>query len=136
MSVKFQVDRHFLFLHGRNLAVFVERVLRKSQNSTYIPNRIDLWEDLNRSAEDLNKVLENPLLKRKERTEAVREKETQVLLALDKMAVYVEAEATCKSDIFTTGFRPHAEHQKLRNEGVETRRRRRVSAKLAQLEDS
>ncbi|TNE59682.1 MAG: hypothetical protein EP344_08380 [Bacteroidetes bacterium] len=83
----------------------------------------------------LQEVLENPELKRKERTEAVRDKEAQVLLALGKMAEYIEQAATCKSDIFTTGFRPHAEHRKSRNNGFETRRRQRVSAKLAQLQD-
>lgn len=135
MSLKFQVDRHFLFLHGHNLTVFAERVLRKSQNSSYIPNREDLWEELSENTEALHAVLDNPQLKRKERTEAVREKEAPVLLALGKLAEYVEKTASCKSDVFTTGFRPHTEHQKLKEEGIQTRRRQRVKAKLAQLQD-
>lgn len=134
MSAKFHIDRHFLFLHGRNLAVFAERVLRKTQHSVYVPNRIELWEKLNKTSADLNAVLENADLKRKVRTEAVREKESEVLVALGKFAEYIESTATCKSDVFTTGFRPHAEHRKLIEEGVETRRRQRVSAKMAQLE--
>jgi hypothetical protein len=135
MSAKFHIDRHFLFLHGRNLAVFAERVLRKTNNNVYVPNREDLWEELNTSAAALTAVLENPELKRKMRTEAVREKESEVLVALGKYAEYVEAAAACKSDVFTTGFRPHAEHRKLIDEGVETRHRQRVSAKMAQLEE-
>ncbi len=135
MSATFHIDRHFLFLHGRNLAVFAERVLRKTNNNVYVPNREDLWDELNKSAAALTAVLENPELKRKMRTEAVREKESEVLVALGKYAEYVEAAATCKSDVFTTGFRPHAEHRKLIDEGVETRHRQRVSAKMAQLEE-
>lgn len=134
MSAKFHIDRHFLFLHGRNLAVFAERVLRKMQHNGYVPNRGELWDELNKTSADLHAVLENADLKRKVRTEAVREKESEVLVALDKLAEYVESAATCKSDVFTTGFRPHAEHRKLIEEGVETRRRQRVSAKMAQLE--
>ncbi len=135
MRVKFQVDRHFLFLHAKNLTVFAERVLRKSQKSTYIPCKEELWNALNQSTEDLHLVLANRTLKRKERTEAVREKESPVLLALGKIAEYVEDTASCKSDVFTTGFRPHTEHRKLKEDGVQTRRRQRVSAKLAQLQD-
>jgi len=135
MSVKFQVDRHFLFLHGRSLTVFAERVLRKSPKSSYIPNREELWDALNKSARALHEVLDNPQLKRKERTEAVREKEAPVLLALGKLAEHVETTASCKSDVFTTGFRPHTEHLKLKERGVQTRRRQRVSAKLAELQD-
>lgn len=135
LSAKFHVDRHFLFLHGQNLAVFAERVLRKMQSNSLIPKPDDLLQALNLSCRELNGVLDNPLLKRKLRTEAVRAKEAAVLLALDKMAEYVETEASCKSDVFTTGFRPHAEHRKLIEEGVETRRRRRVSAKMAWLEE-
>lgn len=135
MVDKFQVDRHFLFLHGHSLTVFAERILRKSLKSTYIPNQENLWDALNVSVQDLHEVLENPQLKRKERTEAVRERETPVLLALGKLAEYVEKTASCKSDVFTTGFRPHAEHRKLKERGVQTRRRQRVSAKLAELEE-
>lgn len=134
MSAPFHIDRHFLFLHGRNLAVFAERVLRKTQNNVYVPNRADLWESLDKSNAELNAVLDNPELKRKSRTEAIREKETDVLVALGKFAEYVESAASCKSDVFTTGFRLHTEHQKLLAEGVETRRRQRVLAKMAQLE--
>lgn len=134
MSAQFHIDRHFLFLHGRNLAVFAERVLRKTQSNAYVPNRQDLWDELETACAGLNGVLENPELKRKMRTEAIREKEAEVLVVLGKFAAYIESAATCKSDVFTTGFRPHAEHRKLIDEGVETRRRQRVSAKMAQLE--
>lgn len=135
MRAKFHIDRHFLFLHGQSLAVFAERVLRKSQNNTYIPVRHDLWQNLDRSCSGLSRVLENSALKRKMRTEALREQESEVLLALGKLAEYIESEATCKSDLFTTGFRPHAEHRKLIEGGIETRRRQRVMAKIARLEE-
>ncbi|MBK8967867.1 MAG: hypothetical protein IPM36_14605 [Lewinellaceae bacterium] len=135
MIEKFQVDRHFLFLHGQSLTVFAERILRKSRKSTYIPNQSDLWDALNESVNALHMVLDNPQLKRRERTEALREKEAPVLLALGKLAEYVEKTASCKSDVFTTGFRPHAEHRKLKERGIQTRRRQRVSAKLAELQE-
>lgn len=135
ISAKFQIDRHFLFLHGRNLAVFAERVLRKSSDSTYVPKRDDLVEALQVQCEMLNEVLANPQLKRKERTEAVRDKEGSVLMALEKLAAYVEAAASCKSDVFTTGFRPHNEHRKRMEDGSATRRRQRLSAKMARLEE-
>lgn len=135
MGTKFHIDRHFLFLHGRNLAVFAERVLRKTQENVYIPNREDLWEALNKSCVELNLVLDNPELKRKIRTDALRETESDVFLALGQLATYIEEKASCKSDVFTTGFRPHAEHRKRIEEGVETRRRQRVLAKIAKLEE-
>lgn len=135
MGTKLHIDRHFLFLHGRNLAVFAERVMRKMQENAYIPNRADLWESLNALCSELNHVLDNPELKRKMRTEALREKEADVLLALGKLAAYIEEIASCKSDVFTTGFRPHAEHRKRVQEGSETRRRQRVLAKMAKLEE-
>lgn len=78
--------------------------------------------------------MDNPELKRKLRTEALRETESDVLLALGKMADHIEEKASCKSDVFTTGFRPHAEHRKRIEEGSETRRRQRVLAKIAKLE--
>lgn len=135
MQAKFQVDRHFLFLHGKKLTVFAERVLRKSQKTSYISCKEEFWTELSKRTDDLHRVLANLELKRKERTEAVREKEAPVLVALGEMAKHVEATASCKSDVFTTGFRPHTEHRKLKKEGVETRRRQRVSAKMAQLQD-
>lgn len=134
-NANFHVDRHFLFLHGRNLAVFAERILRKTQQHAYIPWRQDLWDTLNIAAIELQRVLSNDELKRKARTEAVREKEGEVLLALGEFAAYVESGASCKSDIYTTGFRPYAEHRKLIEEGIETRRRQRVSARMARLEN-
>jgi len=54
-----------------------------------------------------------------------------VLVALTRMADYIEQTATCKSDIFTTGFRAQTEHRK----PSETVRRRRMSIKLAKLEE-
>ncbi|MBL7776384.1 MAG: hypothetical protein JNK89_10310 [Saprospiraceae bacterium] len=96
----------------------------------------ELWANLDQCNEALRQVLADPALKRKERTDAIREKEAPVLLALGQMANHVETTAACKSDVFTTGFRPHNEHRKLREQGVETRRRQRVSAKLEQLQNS
>ena len=131
MLTKLNLDRHFLFLHGERLAVFTERILRNTQQNPNMPKPAMLWEDLKTACEALRQTLEDPTLKRKDRTDAIREKEAPVLVALNRMADYVEQAAPYKSDVFTTGFRPQTEHRKL----VQTVRRRRMSARLEQLED-
>jgi hypothetical protein len=131
MRAKLNIDRHFLFLHGTKLAVFAERVLRDTFQNPYLPKPDGLWENLKYACSELQTVLDDSDLKRKERTDAVREKEAQVLVALTRMAEYVEQTAACKSDVFTTGFRAQTEHRK----PEETIRRRRMSIKLAQLEE-
>jgi hypothetical protein len=131
MHAKLNIDRHFLFLHGNKLATFAERVLRDTQQNPYISKPEGLWESLSEVLRELRDTLEDPELKRKERTDAIREKESQVLVGLTRIADYVEQAATCKSDVFTTGFRAQTEHRKT----VETIRRRRMSVKLAQLEE-
>jgi hypothetical protein len=131
MHAKLNIDRHFLFLHGSKLAVFAERVLRDTFQNPYILRPNDIWQNLKESCYELHTVLDASDLKRKERTDALREKEAQVLVALSRMADYVEQTAVCKSDIFTTGFRAQTEHRKPK----ETVRRKRMSVKLAQLEE-
>ena len=131
MHAKLNIDRHFLFLHSHKLAVFAERVLRDTLQNPYLSKPETLWSALKMSILDLRTVLDDADLKRKERTDAIRERESQVLVALSRMADHVEQTATCKSDIFTTGFRAQTEHRK----PVETVRRRRMSVKLAQLEE-
>lgn len=131
MHAKLKIDRHFLFLHSTKLAVFTERVLRDTLHNPYLSKPEGLWESLKESALELRTVLDDPELKRKERTDAIREREAQVLVALSRMADHVEQTASCKSDIFTTGFRAQTEHRK----PSETVRRRRMSIKLAQLEE-
>jgi hypothetical protein len=130
MSAKLNIDRHFLFLHNENLAVFAERVLRSTHHNIHVPNATGVWPSLQDRCCALREVLNNPALKRKDRTEAVREQEAHLLVQLSRMADCVEASIDCKSDIFTTGFRPLSEQRKL----SETRRRQRLSAKLAHLE--
>ena len=131
MYVKLNIDRHFLFLHGAKLAVFAERVLRDTLHNPYLSKPESLWNNLKEHTLELRTVLDDPELKRKERTDAVREREAQVLVALSRLAEHVEKTASCKSDIFTTGFRAQTEHRK----PAETVRRRRMSVKLAQLEE-
>lgn len=131
MHAKLSIDRHFLFLHGSKLVVFAERVLRDTFQNPYILRPNDIWQNLKESCSELHAVLDAPDLKRKERTDAMREKEAQVLVALSRMADYVEQTAICKSDIFTTGFRSQTEHRK----AGATVRRQRMSVKLAQLEE-
>lgn len=131
MRTKLNIDRHFLFLHGDKLAVFTERILRNTQQNPNMPKPEGLWEDLKTACEALRLTLDDPTLKRKERTDAIREKEAPALVALNRMADYVENAAPYKSDVFTTGFRPQTEHRKL----VQTVRRRRMSARLEQLEE-
>lgn len=130
MRAKLNIDRHFLFFHGNKLAVFAERILRDTQQNPYIPTSGPIRDELDAACSDLRRTLENPDLKRKERTDAIREKEAPVMVALGKMADYIERAAPCKSDIFTTGFRPQTEHRK----PVKTLRSQRMSARLAQLE--
>ncbi len=130
MHAKLNIDRHFLFLHGGKLAVFAERVLRDTLHNPYLPKPEGFWENLKDTCLQLHAVLDDPELRRKERTDAIREKETLVLVALSRLADYLERVASCKSDIFTTGFRAQTEHRK----PVQTIRRRRMSVKLAKLE--
>ncbi|MBX2889577.1 MAG: hypothetical protein KF734_01495 [Saprospiraceae bacterium] len=130
MHAKLNIDRHFLFLHGSKLTVFAERVLRDTHQNPYLPKPQTLWENLRDASIELRDVLDDPELKRKERTDAIREKEAMVLVALTRLADHVEYAAACKSDVFTTGFRAQTEHRK----PVETVRRKRMSVKLAQLE--
>lgn len=131
MHAKLNIDRHFLFLHSNKLVVFAERVLRDTLHNPYLPKPEGLWSALRMNTLELRSVLDDPELKRKERTDAIREREAQVLVALTRMADHVEQIASCKSDIFTTGFRAQTEHRK----PAETVRRRRMSVKLAQLEE-
>ncbi|MFZ4633167.1 MAG: hypothetical protein ACOYNO_03065 [Saprospiraceae bacterium] len=132
MTVK--IDRQFMFLHQQNLVVFAERVLRNVQNNPYIPNPSHIWTTLHESNEGLRKALLDNSLKRKERTEALRERESHVLIALSNMADHIEGNAPCKSDVYTTGFRPHTEHRRSIEDGQETRRHQRMSARMAKLE--
>ena len=135
MQTKFQIDRHYLFLHGNRLVIFTERVLRNMHHNKNVPLSLTLWEELKSANARLLEAIADPALKRKARTEAIREKEAQVLLSLGQIVDYSEAIATCKSDVFTTGFRPHLEHRRLIEDGIDTRRRRRVSAKMAWLSE-
>ncbi len=130
MHAKLNIDRHFLFFHGNKLAVFAERILRDTQQNPYMSKPEGIWIALYDSCTNLRNALEDDELKRKERTDAIREKEAPVLVALGKMADYVEQVAPCKSDVFTTGFRTQTEHRRPEL----TRRRMRMSAKLAKLE--
>ncbi len=130
MHAKLNIDRHFLFFHGNKLAVFAERILRDTQQNPYILKPDVIWSDLDKSCLELRLTLENPELKRKDRTDAIREKEAPVMMALGKIADYIEQAAPCKSDVFTTGFRPQTEHRR----PAKTLRSQRMSARLAQLE--
>jgi hypothetical protein len=134
MTEKLIIDRHFLFLHGERLAVFAERILRNTLNSPYVAHDEVRWQELADATHGLRQALDNPLLKRKMRTGAVREQEARVLLALNRMADYVEQAAPCKSDVFTTGFRPQSEQRRAMAIANGTRRQLRMSAKMARLE--
>src|SRR5262245_34157679 len=131
MYAKLNIDRHFLFLHSHRLVVFAERVLRDTLQNPYLSKPEGLWSTLKLRILKLSTFIDDAELKRKERTYAIRERESQVLVALSRMADHIEQTATCKSDIFTTGFRAQTEHRK----PVETVRRRRMSIKLAQLQE-
>lgn len=128
MSAKLKIDRQFLFLHGDNLAVFSERVLRNTQ----MQGAACLLERLSATTASLRRVLSDSNLKRKLRTEAVREKEAAVLLSLGEIADFLENNLTYKSDVFTSGFRPYTTHRKT----SATRLEQRMAAKLARLDES
>ena len=128
MSAKLKIDRQFLFLHGDNLAVFSERVLRNTQMSS----AACILERLSATTASLRRVLADSNLKRKLRTEAVREKEAAVLLSLGEIADFLENNLTYKSDVFTSGFRPYTTHRKT----SATRLEQRMVAKLARLDES
>lgn len=130
MIAKLKVDRQFLFLHGDNLAIFSERVLRNTQAQVDAPRAVCVLEKLNTANLALRKVLADPHLKRKMRTEAVREKEATVLLFLGELADFLENNLQYKSDIFTSGFRPYTTHRK----NSATRLEQRMAAKLARLD--
>ena len=130
MNAKLKIDRQFLFLHVDNLATFSERVLRNTHAQIQAHVAACLLEKLNTANAALRKVLADPHLKRKPRTEAVREKETAVLLFLGEMADFLENNLQYKSDIFTSGFRPYTTHRK----NSATRLEQRMAAKLARLD--
>lgn len=133
MSITLKLDRAFLFLRGEQLAIFAERILRNTRQNPHISYPDSLWDTLHGHSQALRQVLENTHLKRTERTAAIRKQEAPLLRALGQMAEYIEASAGCKSDAYTTGFRPQAEHRHLPGKTTPTRRKRRVAAKMAAL---
>lgn len=135
MDRHFKIDRHFLFLHGDKLVVFTERVLRSLRNHTTLQEPEALISHLQQRCHSLRAVIADQDLKRKVRTEALRGCEAPVYLALAELADHIEQEAQCKADIFTTGFRPQGEQERSRRRGIPTRRRERVTAKLARLSE-
>ena len=130
MNTKLKVDRQFLFLHGDNLVVFSERVLRNTQAQPHADRASCILERLNSATNSLRRVLADPNLKRKMRTEAVREKEAVVLHYLNLMSDFLENNLQFKSDIFLSGFRPYTTHRK----ATITRLEQRMAAKLVRLD--
>lgn len=124
------IDRQYLFMHGLNLVVFAERVLRNTADNPNLNKPASVWESLKAHASALRMVLTNQELKRKMRTEAMREQEHLLLIDLKQMAEYVEATIAFKSDIYTTGFRPQTEQRRPGG----TLRGKRILAKLEALE--
>lgn len=135
MAEKLLIDRNFLFLHGERLAVFAERVFRDCASSPYVPVNEILCHELEEAANGLRNTLDNPELKRKARTEALREREATVLITLNRLADYVERFAPCKSDVFTTGFRPQSEQRRPVSVSHKTRRQQRMTAKMEKIQN-
>lgn len=132
MSAKLKIDRQFLFLHGEKLAVFSERVLRNTSSQVDVHQIACTLEQLSVFTTALRQVLSDASLKRKVRTEAIREKEADVLFSLGEIADFLENNLHYKSDIFTAGFRPYTTHRKT----SATRLEQRMAAKLARLDES
>ena len=131
MRTILRIDRHFHFLHGNNLSVFAERILRNTEKNPYVEKPDQLWDLLHESNAALRKVLEDRFIKQKERTMLIRKLEVPVAFALEKVALYVEETAPCKSDIITTGFRPLTEHRKDMSDLRATNRRRRLEVVMS-----
>jgi hypothetical protein len=125
------IDRQYLFMHGLNLVIFAERVLRNTADNPNLNKPASVWESLKTHASALRMVLTNQELKRKLRTEAMREQEHLLLIDLKQMAEYVESTIAFKSDIYTTGFRPQTEQRRPGG----TLRGKRILAKLEALEE-
>jgi len=104
MSAKLVVDRHFLVLRGLTLAVFAERILRATHHHPAIVCPDTLWQQLDEHTRALRALLDNPLLRSRERMANQRVRESRVRQSVDAMAVYIESAATCKYDLFTAGF--------------------------------
>ena len=107
-----RVDRHFEQMHGPKLAVLAQRIARKAGESPYLTCPDTLVIDVRTALDSLQQVLEDPSLKRKARTQAIRKEELPLKESLLALAQYVEQKAECKSDIHTTGFRPASEQRK------------------------
>ncbi|MEZ4917531.1 MAG: hypothetical protein R2792_00375 [Saprospiraceae bacterium] len=107
-----RVDRRFENMHGQKLAVLADRVARKTESSPYLNCPTEILEDVRNQLLTLQGVLADSSLKRKARTEAIRSYELPLKASLKVLADYIEGQAQCKSDIYTTGFRPLSEQRK------------------------
>jgi 2-phospho-L-lactate guanylyltransferase (CobY/MobA/RfbA family) len=112
MRTSLRIDRHFQSFRNQKLALFADRVLRKSRENLYVACPADVLDNLARALQGLNRVLSDDNLKRKARTAAIRDAEAPVVRALSMVADFIERTIVCKSDIYTTGFRPMTESRK------------------------
>ena len=112
MNIELRVDRRFQHFRNQKLAFFAERILRQLQQNPYMSVPARLLEALEAELSRFQSVLNNPDLKRKARTDAIRAAEIPLRHILSDLACYVEKAAPCKSDIYTTGFRPAWEGRK------------------------
>ncbi len=112
MNIELRVDRSFEYFRSQKLAIFAERILRKLHQNPYLSIPGDALEPLEAELERFLRVLNNPELKRKARTDAIRKAEVPLRQVLSGLADLVEKSAPCKSDIYTTGFRPASESRK------------------------
>lgn len=129
MSSNIKIDRHYLFLHGVSLAIFAERILRNTAQNPNISKPTTLWEDLSETCRSLRATLADSSLRRKRRTEAIREQEARLLSKLEKMAEHVERITAFKSDALSAGFHLHNDH----SDKPDTRRKQRMTTKMARL---
>lgn len=134
MHAKLMIDRHFLILRGGDLAVFAERILRATHRNPDLARPDALWHHLNETVHELRQAIEEPRLRGKARQAAQRIHEARVRQALAAVADYVEAEASCKYDLFTAGF--CAMSDKRAKDAPPSRRMRRRQEAVVRIRES
>jgi hypothetical protein len=122
-----RINRQFMFLNGSSLLAFSERILRLLATRHPGEHEQSLLLRLQEKTGALAATLNDPELKRKQRTDAIRAKSVLVLGVLDQLADHFEQTLAYKSDIFTTGFRPLTASRT----DSETKRAQRLNQKKA-----
>jgi hypothetical protein len=133
MQQLLKIDRSFVFLRGSGLLAFADRILRNMNQNVNVPNCESTWRLVADTRQAIIDASGTYYARQKDKTQAIREREAALTLALEKMADHIQTAATCKSDVYTTGYRPHSEHRSNQGVGKDhlNRRRLKVSARIS-----